>query len=201
MAEATIKRISRKSLPRDTVTLARYLLGKVLVRELPVGAATGRIVETEAYIRHDPACHAYRGLTDRNRSLFLDCGHAYVYLCYGTSFMLNVSSETGGVGTGVLLRALEPLNGIETMQAARGGAPLRDIARGPGRLTAAMSIDRRFDGLDICADRQLWIGDDGAAAAAVGESVRIGLTKAADARLRYFLLANRFVSGPKSLNV
>ena len=81
--------------------------------------------------------------------------------------MLNVSSEPGGIGTpGVLLRALEPLKGIDAMQAARGAAALRDLARGPGRLTAAMSIDRRFDGLDICADRQLWIGDDGAPAGA-----------------------------------
>ena len=103
--------LSRSEIPHHTVALARFLLGKVLVRELPDGRSTGRIVETEAYLDGDPACHAYRGITPRNRSLFLGKGHAYVYLCYGTSYLLNVSSESPGTGAGVLLRALEPLAG------------------------------------------------------------------------------------------
>jgi len=82
--------------PSDTVGLARALLGKVLVRDIGGSIAAGRIVETEAYLQHDPACHAFRGMTARNRSLFLEYGHAYVYLCYGTSYLLNVSSETAG---------------------------------------------------------------------------------------------------------
>lgn len=188
-------------MPSDTVELARTLLGKVLVRELPRGVAAGRIVETEAYLQHDPACHAFRGMTPRNRSLFLEHGHAYVYLCYGTSYMLNVSSEPGGIGSGVLLRALEPLHGVEHMQRNVGHVKLSDLTRGPGRLTAALRVDKRHDGLNLFTDEQLWIGSDGLDIGSIGQSARIGLTKAADERLRFFVPGNRFLSGPRRLNV
>ena len=95
-------------MPVDTAELARFLIGKMLVRALAEGVAGGRIVETEAYVLGDPASHAYRGVTPRNSALFLERGHAYVYIAYGVSFMLNVSSETKGVGGGVLIRAIEP---------------------------------------------------------------------------------------------
>src|SRR6516225_5854668 len=131
--------LPRAELPVDTVALARYLIGKLLVRELPEGMASGRIVETEAYVVGDAAGHAYRGMTPRNRSLFLERGHAYVYLAYGVSYMLNVSSETPGIGAGVLIRALEPLDGVAIMRRNRGVERLRDLARGPGRLAAALS--------------------------------------------------------------
>ena len=111
--------LARSELPIDTVSLARYLIGKELVRELPEGAASGRIVETEAYVVGDAAGHAYRGMTERNRSLFLERGHAYVYVTYGSSYMLNVSSEMLGIGAGVLIRALEPLEGIPIMRLTR----------------------------------------------------------------------------------
>jgi DNA-3-methyladenine glycosylase len=195
-----VERISRKSVPSDTVGLARALLGKVLVREVNGAIAAGRIVETEAYLRHDPACHAFRGMTPRNRSLFLEHGHAYVYLCYGTSYLLNVSSEAGGIGSGVLLRALEPLYGTEHMQRHRSHVKLNDLMRGPGRLTAALRVDRRHDGINLFTDTQLWIGQDGHSIASIGESVRIGLSKAADERLRYFVTGSRYLSGPRKLN-
>jgi DNA-3-methyladenine glycosylase len=142
--------LARAELPIDTVCLARYLIGKILARELPEGVVSGRIVETEAYVVGDAAGHAYRGMTRRNRSLFLERGHAYVYLAYGSSYMLNVSSEMPGIGAGVLIRALEPLEGIPIMRLNRGIERLRDLARGPGRLTAALRVDRRLDGLDLC---------------------------------------------------
>ena len=142
--------LARSELPVDTVALARYLIGKVLVRELLEGVVSGRIVETEAYIVGDAAGHGYRGMTARNRSLFLEPGHAYVYLAYGSSWMLNVSSELAGIGTGVLIRALEPLEGIAIMRQNRGVERLRDLARGPGRLAAALRVDRGLDGLDLC---------------------------------------------------
>ena len=192
--------ISRKALPADTVSLARFLLGKIVVREIGKRILSGRIVETEAYLEADPACHAFRGMTPRNRSLFLRPGHAYVYLCYGTSYMLNVSSEAEGTGAGVLLRALEPLGGVEHMRRARNVESLRDLARGPGRLAAALGIDLRLDGVDLCRRGGLWIGDDGAPVGAIGESVRIGLTKGAEARLRFFTAGNGFLSGPGTLN-
>jgi DNA-3-methyladenine glycosylase len=195
-----VRPFSRAVLPPDTVALARFLLGKLLVREFDAGQAIGRIVETEAYLENDPACHAYRGITKRNGSLFLDVGHAYVYLCYGTHYMLNVSSETQGIGTGVLLRALEPLSGVPLMQRNRTVRRPRDLTRGPGRLTAAMKIDLRHDGIDLCSPGPLWLGDDGAVVERIGESVRIGLTKGADARLRYFVAGSRHLSGSRNLN-
>src|SRR5258708_16627288 len=140
--------LARSELPIDTVSLARYLIGKVLVRELPEGVASGRIVETEAYVVDDAAGHAYRGMTRRNRSLFLERGHAYIYLAYGSSYMLNVSSEMPGIGAGVLIRALEPLEGIPIMRLNRGLEPLRDLAPGPGTLTPPFRFDLGLHALD-----------------------------------------------------
>jgi len=187
-------------MPSDTIELARALLGKVLVREFKGGMAGGRIVETEAYLQHEPACHAFRGMTPRNRSLFLEHGHAYVYLCYGTSYMLNVSSEPAGIGSGVLLRALEPMFGIEHMQRNASHVKVSNLTRGPGRLTAALRVDLKQDGLNLFTDKQLWIGSDGHKVTSIGESVRIGLTKAADLRLRFFVGGSRYLSGPRRLN-
>jgi DNA-3-methyladenine glycosylase len=182
------------------VSLARWLLGKVLVGRVRGVQISGRIVETEAYLQHEPACHGFRGVTPRNRSLFLEHGRAYVYLCYGTSYMLNVSGEAEGIGSGVLLRALEPLSGIEQMRRGRAHVRPADVTRGPGRLAAAFQVDRRYDGKDLFTGRELWIGSDSHEVDAVGVSVRIGLTKAADERLRFFVAGSRWLSGPKALN-
>ncbi|MFL5338491.1 MAG: DNA-3-methyladenine glycosylase [Geminicoccaceae bacterium] len=191
--------LARSELPIDTEALARYLIGKVLVRELPEGVASGRIVETEAYVVGDAASHAYRGMTPRNRSLFLEHGHAYVYLAYGTSWMLNVSSEMPGIGAGILIRALEPREGIAIMRVNRGIERLRDLARGPGRLAAALRIDRRLDGLDLCREGPLCLGRGDHLPGEVGQSVRIGISRDADRLLRFYLRDSRFVSGPRSL--
>lgn len=172
----------------------------MLVRVLAEGVAAGRIVETEAYGVGDPAGHAYRGMTPRNRALFLERAHAYVYLAYGTSFMLNVSSEMPGVGAGVLIRAIEPIHGIWIMERNRGTTRVRDLARGPGRLSAALEIDRRLDGIDLCQAGPLWLGADDRSAGDIGHSKRIGITRAADSLLRFYVRGNRFVSGPQALN-
>ncbi len=192
--------LDRAEIPVDTVQLARFLIGKTLMRVLGEGVAGGRIVETEAYGIGDPAGHAYRGITLRNRALFLERGHVYVYLAYGISFMLNVSSEASGVGAGVLIRAIEPTDGIAIMQRNRGTAQVRDLARGPGRLSAALEIDRRLDGIDLCQAGPLWLGSDGGAFGEIGQSKRIGITRAADSLLRFYVRGNRFVSGPLALN-
>jgi DNA-3-methyladenine glycosylase len=115
--------------------------------------------------------------------------------------MLNVSSETPGIGAGVLIRALEPLEGIPIMQLNRSIERLRDLARGPGRLAAALRIDRRLDGLDLCLKGPLWLGRDGHEAGEIGQSIRIGIVRDADRLLRFYLSDNPFVSGPRSLNV
>ena len=187
-------------MPIDTAEVARFLIGKLLVRTLPEGAAGGRIVETEAYGIGDLAGHAYRGMTPRNRVLFLERGHAYVYLAYGTSFMLNVSSEAPGVGAGVLIRAIEPTFGATIMERNRSIDRVRDLARGPGRLCAALKIDRRLDGIDLCQPGPLWLGTDGQAPEEIGQSKRIGITRAADSLLRFYVRGSGFVSGPQALN-
>jgi DNA-3-methyladenine glycosylase len=192
--------LDRAEMPVDTAQLARFLIGKMLVRILAEGVAAGRIVETEAYSIGDAAGHAYRGITPRNRALFLDRGHAYVYLAYGTSFMLNVSSETSGVGAGVLIRAIEPIDGISIMGRNRGTDRVRDLARGPGRLCVALEIDRRLDGIDLCQTGPLWLGSDGQAPNEIGQGKRIGITQAADSPLRFYVRGNGFVSGPRALN-
>jgi DNA-3-methyladenine glycosylase len=191
--------IARSELPSDTVALARYLIGKLVVRATPEGVLSGRVVETEAYPAGDAAGHAYRGETPRNHVLFGGRGHAYVYLAYGVAYMLNVSSEAAGVGAGVLIRALEPLEGIEAMQRNRGVQSLRDLARGPGRLAAALDIDRRLDGVDLCRVGPLWLAQ-GLAEATDIVSTRIGLSREAERPLRFYARDNRFVSGPKALN-
>ena len=195
-----MRRLRRSALPADTVELARYLIGKTLVHETSEGRTSGRIVETEAYIVGDAAGHTFRGQTARNRSLFLRRGHAYVYFIYGVSYLLNVSSEQAGVGAGVLLRALEPLQGIELMQQRRGTLRLQDLARGPGRLTIAMGVGIGDDGVDLCSRGPLWLGTPARATGEVGVSVRIGITKEADRLLRFFERDNRYVSGTLRLN-
>jgi DNA-3-methyladenine glycosylase len=197
---AVCRPLARSELPIDTVSLARTLIGKVLVRELPEGVASGRIVETEAYVIGDGAGHAYRGMTQRNRSLFLEPGRAYVYLAYGVSYMLNVSSEAPGIGAGVLIRALEPLEGLPVMRRNRGVERLRDLARGPGRLAAALRIDRSLDGLDLCQEGPLWLGRDDHEPGEIGQSVRIGISRDADRLLRFYLRGSAFVSGARALN-
>jgi len=195
----TIRRLRRSELPADTVKLASFLIGKVVVHDLPVGRLSGRIVETEAYPPGDPAGHHFRGPTPRIRSMYLAPGHAYIFFNYGAHFMLNVVSEPAGIAAAILIRALEPLDGIELMQRHRKTARLLDLTRGPGRLAAAFQIDRRHDGLDLCAPGPLWLGETSHPVGPIGKTVRIGITRAADQVLRYYERDNPFVSGPKRL--
>lgn len=196
-----IRRLRRAELPVDTAELARYLIGKTLVHDAPEGRMSGRIVESEAYVVGDAAAHAYRGMTARNRSLFLEHGHAYVYFVYGNWFSINVSGEKEGIGGGVLLRALEPLEGIELMQSRRPKAPVHRLASGPGCLATALDIDRRYDGLDLCAPGPIWLGAavNKTGRISLGNSVRIGLTKEAHRLLRFYERGNPCVSGPKRM--
>jgi DNA-3-methyladenine glycosylase len=194
-----IRRLRRSALPIDTLALARFLIGKTLVHEVAQGRLAGRIVETEAYPVGDAAGHAFGGETPGRRSLFLPHGHAYVYFTYGSCFMMNVSSETNGVGAGVLIRALEPLEGIRFMERQRRTHRLLDLARGPGRLAQAMDIDKRFDGMNLCTGLKLWLGDSVRGTGQVGESVRIGITREVNRLYRFYERGNPFVSGLKRL--
>ncbi len=195
-----VRRLSRDELPIETVKLARFLIGKTLVRELHGTRMAGRIVETEAYVVGDAAAHSFRGKTARNGALFLERGHAYVYFVYGNHFMLNVSGAREGVGEGVLLRAVEPLEGIERMELYRGTERLLDLARGPGRLAEALHITGKLDGIDLCGPSELWLGTALRPVGVIGVSVRIGITKEAHRPLRFFERGSPYVSGPKHLH-
>ena len=195
----SVRRIHRSELPEDTVALSRFLIGKVVVHELPAGRLSGRIVETEAYPPGDPAGHHFRGPTPRIRSMYLAPGHVYVFFNYGAHFMLNVVSECPQTAAAILIRALEPLEGVEIMQRHRKTVNLLDLTRGPGRLAQALQIDRRHDVVDLCADEKLWLGAIDHPVGRIGKSVRIGITRAAGKLLRFFERGNPFVSGPKRL--
>ncbi len=194
-----IRRLRRAELPIDTIALARFLIGKTLVHELPRTRLAGRIVETEAYPIGDAAAHAFGGLTPSRRSLFLPHGHAYVYFTYGSCFMMNVSSEEAGTGAGVLVRAVEPLEGIPFMQRRRGTTRFLDLARGPGRLAQAMDINKRYDGLNLCAGGKLWLGAEIRPTGPIGATIRIGITRDVHRLCRFYERGSPFVSGPKRL--
>lgn len=200
-AELHITRLTRTELPIDTTELARFLIGKVVVRDLPEGRMVGRIVETEAYLHGDAAAHSFIGETPRNRSLFGERGHAYVYLAYGIHRMLNVVGGTPGVGTGVLIRAAEPLEGIGLMQTRRGLDAITDLARGPGKLAQAFEITLGLSDTDMTAEGPLWLGRIDRPTGEIGVSIRIGITKEADRPLRFYERDSKFVSGRKGLNI
>jgi DNA-3-methyladenine glycosylase len=178
---------------RPVLEVARDLIGAT-VRH---GAAAGVIVETEAYHHSEPACHAYVGLTPRTATLFGPPGFAYVYRSYGIHAMLNAVCDAGGVGAAVLIRALEPADGLEIMRAARGVARDEDLCSGPGKLTQALAI-----GLDLNAtsllDGPVRIEPRPASAPvpAIAVGPRVGITKAADLPWRFCAVGSRFVSRP-----
>lgn len=193
-------KIFQDDIPTETIELARALLGMVLVRVTPEGRTSGRIVETEAYPLEDPSSHAFRGLTPRCRSMFLRHWHAYVYRIYGRLLCLNISSEPEGAGAAVLIRALEPIDGVEVMQKRRGTEKLRDLTRGPGRMTQAMAVGIELDGVDLDTSPELFLEtatpniDQ-----PISVSARIGLSKSVDWPLRFYYAGNPFVSGPRKL--
>jgi len=196
-----VRRLLRAGLPGGTAELAHYLIGKTIVRNVGGSRIIGRIVETEAYPPGDASGHAYRGRTASNHSLFLGRGFAYVYFTYGMHYMLNVSAEEPGVGAGVLFRALEPLEGIKLMERYRKTKKLNELTKGPGRLAVALQIDRRLDGVDLCADGPLWLGTAVRTTGPIGTSIRVGITREVGRLLRFFEVGNPFVSGPKSLSM
>jgi DNA-3-methyladenine glycosylase len=202
---------------REPSLVARELLGKRLVRVAPEGRTSGRIVETEAYLsRRDPACHATRGQTRKNASMFGPPGRAYVYMIH-SRWCLNAVTEPENSPSAVLIRAIEPLEGAALMQqrrelrfllAAADGRqrerpffPPRDLARGPGRLCDALAIDKSFDGWDLTTGLHLWVENDPefeASRQKIARSPRIGISLAKERLLRFFLAENHYVSGSRA---
>lgn len=188
-------RLSRRALPTDTKALARFLVGKRLVFRSPAGRISGRIVETEAYPPGDPTGYARVGLTTSNAPLFEARGTAYVRMLYGTCLTLDLAAEARGTGAAVLIRALEPEEGIDLMRANRPLSSLRDLARGPGRLCAAFGLTRAHSGLDLCGGGPLWL-ERMPKPASIQVSTRIGLSRDMHRRLRYCERGSRHLSVP-----
>jgi len=188
--------LNRSFYCRNTLTVAKQLLGKLLVRELPEGKVAGKIVEVEAYRgSDDPASHAYKGKTQRNQIMFGEGGYAYIYFIYGKHFCLNVTTEKVGVPGAVLIRAVEPVYGIEIMKRKRRTENVRNLTNGPGKLTQAMDITVELNGWDLTRGEKLYICDlDVVEPFEVVSSGRIGVKAGADKPWRFFIKGNLFVS-------
>ncbi len=199
--------LPRTFFARPTLEVARDLVGLVLVRRLPAGPSAGRIVEVEAYIGEtDPACHASAGRTPRTEPMYGPPGHAYVYFNYGMHHLINVVTEPAGRPAAVLIRALEPLDGLALMEErrARPGGPapqLHSLCRGPGNLTRALGIDLADNRADLtCRPARgpgVWIEDRGLAPQAVAWSPRVGIRVGTDRLWRCYVRDSRFVSGER----
>ena len=184
---------------RDTVDVAVDLLGKLIVRTLPDGTrVSGVIVETEAYVTGDPASHAFRGQTPRNGAMFREGGHAYIYISYGIHAMLNLVTQREGVGEAVLIRALEPVDGIDRMRELRGGIHGRfALTNGPGKIGQALALTVKNDnGLDVTSRPSplAVYPAPHADSFEVVTTTRIGLSVGVDAPWRFYIKGNRYVS-------
>ena len=174
--------------------MAKALLGCVLVRIVDGERLSGRIVETEAYRgSRDPASHAFRGPTGRNKVMFGEAGHSYVYFTYGNHWMLNFTTEKEGIPGAVLIRAIEPIEGIETMKQRRGLSSVFDLASGPGKLTKAFAIDKGLNGEDLVLSHRLFV-EAGKKTGRMGTSSRVGISEGAEQQWRFFVKGSKFVS-------
>jgi len=189
-------RLTRRSLPTATVALARFLIGQTLVHATPRGRISGRIVETEAYPPGDPTGYARPGLTTSNAPLFAARGHGYVRMVYGTCLTLNLAAEEAGVGAAVLIRALRPTEGLEWMQLNCPRVRSAELARGPGRLCAALGIGRDLSGVDLCTSDVLWLERGPRPRPGIQVSTRIGLSRDRHRRLRFVERGSRYLSVP-----
>lgn len=190
-------KIARPFYEQPTVQVARQLLGKYLVRKHPDGKSVGRIVETEAYVGgKDLACHASRGRTARTEVMFGRAGHAYVYFIYGMYYCLNIVTEAVDHPSAVLIRALEPVDGVDVMKARRQTEVLRNLASGPGKLCQAFAIDKALNGADLTRN-VLYVDDRGEPPPGILATPRIGVDYAGtwkDKPWRFLIRGSEFVS-------
>ena len=194
-----LRPLARAFFARPVLEVARCLIGCILVHDAADGLTTGMIVEAEAYAADDQASHAYRGRTERNAPMFEDPGFAYVYFTYGMHYCLNAVTDRPGHASAVLIRAVQPLEGIEVMRARRGAVRDRDLARGPGRLTQAFGIAREQNRSDLTAPPLMICPGERFPYKSVLASPRIGLGALQDGRpWRFSIEANQWVSGGKN---
>lgn len=198
MTDRPLSPLPRAFYDRPSVEVARDLLGKTLQRRSEAGLTAGIIVETEAYDgANDSASHAWRGRTRRNAVMFGPPGHAYVYFTYGMHYCINAVTGSAGQASAVLLRAIQPIVGLDIMRERRGThIPDRDLARGPGRLCQALGITTADYGTDLTGDA-LWISETptGTADLLIAATPRIGVTRAADRPWRFVVCDNQYISG------
>ncbi len=198
-------RLPRGSFAGSATEVAPELLGHVLARRLPDGAILrARIVETEAYEQDDPASHAYRGRTPRVRVMFGPPGHLYVYFTYGMHHCMNVVTGPDGTGSAVLLRAAEPLEGMDRMSILRSTDRVRDLCRGPARLAQAFDVDRSLNGADLVRGREIWIErNPWDVAAPIRRGPRVGIRVGTDLPWRFWIdgpwasISRRAVPSPR----
>ena len=191
-----LETIKREFYAENSVKVAEKLLGKLLVRELPEGTLIGKIVEVEAYGgRDDPASHAYRGKTPRNQVMFGKPGLAYIYFTYGMHYCLNVKAEREGVPGAVLIRALEPIEGIEIMKKNRGIEKITELTNGPAKLTKALRITTELNGWDLTLGKKLFICKPPREEKfEIVAAPRIGIKVGTERLWRFYIRDNAFVS-------
>lgn len=188
------KRLNRKFYNRPTLKVAQELLGKYLVVEKDGNYVSGMIVETEAYVGpNDPASHAYRGMTPRNKIMFGEAGYAYVYFTYGMHHCLNFVTERKGFPAAVLIRALEPVDGIEIMKKRRQTGNLENLTSGPAKLCQALGIDKTLNGADLCSDT-IYVEDRWEEPIEIVSSPRIGIEEGKERKWRFYIENNEYVS-------
>lgn len=194
MKSGRIKKLKREFYNRHTLKVARDLLGKFLVVNKNGSKLSGKIVETEAYRGlYDPASHAYGGITPRNKIMFGEPGYAYVYFTYGMYYCLNVITERKGFPAGVLIRALEPRDGIEIMKKRKKKEKIDDLTSGPGKLCQALGIDKSLYGADLISNT-IYLEDRGEKAGKIDSTNRIGIDEGKEKKWRFYIKDNRFVS-------
>ena len=188
--------IPREFYEKHVVDVSKNLLGKLLIRVYNQHVLIGRIVETEAYRgEDDPASHAYRGRTPRNAIMFGKPGVAYIYLIYGMYHCLNVIAEPEGHAAGVLIRAIEPLKGVEIMKQLRGTKKTKILTNGPGKLAKALAIDKSFNGVDLTRRNALFIAHQHQKETFdIVETTRVGIKVGLDRKWRFYIKGNVFVS-------
>jgi DNA-3-methyladenine glycosylase len=185
---------------RDTVKVAPDLLGKCLVRVTDEGKMVSRIVEVEAYRgADDPASHAFRGLTPRNAPMYGEPGHAYIYFTYGNHYCLNITAARAGTPGAVLLRAVQPIEGVRLMMRLRPNVPGVELTNGPGKLTKALAIDKSLNEQDMTIYGPLFVTDPGRADFEIWCSTRIGIGYGQDKRWRFYIKGNPYVSRRRGL--
>ncbi len=196
-----LKRLELDFYLQPTLKVAKELLGKIIVRKLKGQILAGKIVETEAYIgEDDPASHAFGGITQRNKIMYLLGGHIYVYFTYGMHYCFNVVTENEGFPSAVLIRAVKPIEGIELMKKFRRNDEIKNLTNGPAKFCQAFAIDKSLNGKSLLGDEIFIVESIDNVKFKIGRSPRVGVKSGLDKKWRFFIVGNPFVSKAKPLN-